>query len=319
MLFKEKLLLSNCDSVKRLPAEQLKKRFLTGMAFGDGVVLSPNMLIDNTGFEALLARRNVVKYLNEEGHGKLVLRGFGLGGDFSLSDYYHALPPGFIFSSLEGGPTKAALSRAQETDLLARVAATQTALDRLGYAVEPVHLEPDSLAGEIRRRLADDDSIGHFFAHADERAAFLAAAAGRVSRSDWYVFADGYFADRDEQGGARFKAEVIDPAYNSLFALQGEGFLQDNIKYIGAVPAMILDAGVAYKSLREEVALIEYSLKLFEIVSTLGTTELYKWLTDQALDYLEDTMTERGQDYITRRNWFGLYRKMRTAIGLEIK
>ena len=55
----------------------------------------------------------------------------------------------------------------------------------------------------------------------------------------------------------RFKAEVIDPAYNSLFALQGEGFLQDNIKYIGAVPAMILDAGVAYKSLREEVALIE--------------------------------------------------------------
>ena len=67
MLFKEKLLLSNCDSVKRLPAEQLKKRFLTGMAFGDGVVLSPNMLIDNTGFEALLARRNVVKYLNEEG------------------------------------------------------------------------------------------------------------------------------------------------------------------------------------------------------------------------------------------------------------
>ena len=57
MLFKEKLLLSNCDSVKRLPAEQLKKRFLTGMAFGDGVGLSPNMLIDNTGFEALLARR----------------------------------------------------------------------------------------------------------------------------------------------------------------------------------------------------------------------------------------------------------------------
>ena len=30
-------------------------------------------------------------------------------------------------------------------------------------------------------------------------------------------------------------------------------------------------------------------------------------------------MTERGQDYFTRRNWFGLYRKMRTAIGLEIK
>src|SRR5690554_6959094 len=77
MLFKEKLLLSNCDSVRALDGNELRKRFLTGLAFADGVVLSPNALIDNTGIAEVISQSNVTKYLNEEGQGKLVIRGFG--------------------------------------------------------------------------------------------------------------------------------------------------------------------------------------------------------------------------------------------------
>src|SRR5690606_40867203 len=92
MLFKEKLLLSNCDSVRALDGNELRKRFLTGLAFADGVVLSPNALIDNTGIAEVISQSNVTKYLNEEGQGKLVIRGFGMDGYTDVRDYYHALP-----------------------------------------------------------------------------------------------------------------------------------------------------------------------------------------------------------------------------------
>lgn len=90
MLFKEKLLLSNCDSVRALDGNELRKRFLTGLAFADGVVLSPNALIDNAGIAAVISQSNVTKYLNEEGQGKLVIRGFGMDGYTDVRDYYHA-------------------------------------------------------------------------------------------------------------------------------------------------------------------------------------------------------------------------------------
>src|SRR5690606_23443667 len=98
MLFKEKLLLSNCDSVRTLDRNELRTRLLTGLAFADGVVLSPNALIDNLEVARTISQSNVVEYLNEEGRGKLVIRGFGLGEQRCLTDYYHALPGSFILS-----------------------------------------------------------------------------------------------------------------------------------------------------------------------------------------------------------------------------
>lgn len=319
MLFKEKLLLSNCDSVKRYPVDQLKKRFLTGMAFGDGVVLSPNILIDNPGFHGLLARKNIVKYLNEEGHGKLVLRGIQLDSGMSLLDYYEALPDSFIFSSLVGNPTKSSITSLQKKELIERIQATQKALDQLGHAVESLHLTKESLTNEIKSRLDDENSIGHFFDDDGERVLFKELVKSSVSRSDWYGFSDRYFSKKGSLISAHFKAEVIDPAYNSLFAMEGEGFLQDDIKYISGVPEIILDAGISFKALRNEIELIEYSLQVFEIISTLGASELYKILTDQALDYIEGKLSEQGQNYFNRKNWFGMYNKMKTTIGLEIK
>lgn len=98
MLFKEKLLLSNCDSIRKLNQSELRKRFLTDMTFADGVVLSPNTLIDNIDFYQLIFRKNLVKYLNEKGSGKFVIRGFNCDQDQLLTDY--------IISRFEGSPKK---------------------------------------------------------------------------------------------------------------------------------------------------------------------------------------------------------------------
>lgn len=319
MLLKEKLLLSNCDSVRRLTPDDLQKRFLTGMTFGEGIIVSPNILIDNLEFHHLLSRKNVVKYLNEEGHGALVLRGFNLSEGMSLLDYYEALPSDFIFSSVEGSPTKSNLNTLQTKELIERIKATQKALGKLGYLTEKLELSPDSLTKEVLQRLNDNSCIGHFFNDDRERILFTDLVNDKISRSEWYNIADNYFNNKNELLSTQFKAEVINPAYNSLFAKDGEGFLQDNIRYINNIPKIILDAGISYRSLRKEIELIEYALKIFEIVSTLGTTELYKLLTDQAMDYIEEKMSDRGKNYFCRKNWFGMYHKMQRAIGLELK
>ena len=47
MLFKEKIFLANCDSIRKLDSEALWKRIRIGLIFADGIILSPNMLIDN--------------------------------------------------------------------------------------------------------------------------------------------------------------------------------------------------------------------------------------------------------------------------------
>lgn len=319
MLFKERLLLSNCDSVRQLDGEEIRKRFMTGLAFSDGVVLSPNTLLDNQQIHELISKRNVVKYLNEEGYGKLVIRGFGLADEFSLMDYYNALPPDFIISSLPGRPKKAQITPAQEQELYTRLQLTQKALNNVGYSCERLELPRESLRNEVFRRLEDAQVIGHFFASEVERELFRVANQDKISRSQWYQVADDYFGTQSPQEAERFKAEIINPAYNFLFAAEGEGFLQDNIKVISNIPAILLDTGVLIRSLRREIALIEYPLKAFEIISSFGTGELVKYLTDEAMGYIEDKLVEKGEAYLTRKNWFGMYGLMRKMIGLEVK
>ena len=127
MLFKEKLLLANCDSVHAHGHEELRKRFLTGLAFADGVVLPPNTLIDNLELANTLGQMNVIKYLNEEGKGKFVIRGFGLSRFATLQEYYDALPDNFILSSLPGRPRKGELDLPQRTRIAASARRRQCA------------------------------------------------------------------------------------------------------------------------------------------------------------------------------------------------
>lgn len=319
MLFKEKLLLSNCDSVKKLKPEEIRKRFLTGMAFADGVVVSPNTLIDNLDIHSLISRRNIVKYLNEEGYGKLVIRGFNLKGELSLVEYFENLPDDFIISSLPNSPQKSIASIKQISTLKQRLELTQVALNNIGTTVESVKLPQEALREEIYTRISDDDAIGYFFQSDGDRILFKNKTCTVFSRSQWYQASINHFQKQSELDVLRFKNEIIDPAYNSLFAIKGEGFLQDNIKLISGVPDIILDSGVLFKSLKNEIKLIEYPLKAFEIISSLGAGEVVKYLTEEALDYVEDKMTDKGEKYLTRKNWFGMYDKMTNKIGMEMK
>ena len=319
MLFKEKLLLSNCDSVRALDSTELRKRFLTGLAFADGVVFSPNALIDNPGITEALDQFNVIKYLNEEGAGKLVIRGFGIGEYGSLQEYYHALPDSFILSSLPGAPTKGDLDRHQQQIVHERLGRLQGTLRAVSPSVESLSLPQESLRNEVRQRLSLDNAGQQYFANDDDYQLFLQDTEQLISRSQWYNYAQNFFASRNPEGFAQLRAEIVDPAYNSLFAHPSEGFLQDDIRYLSGLPEVVLDAGIVFKALRREIELIQYPLKLFNIISSLGSGEIVRYLTDEAISYIEDKMTESGKSYITRKNWFGMYPRMRRFMGLEIK
>ncbi|SDT16751.1 hypothetical protein SAMN05216198_3862 [Halopseudomonas litoralis] len=319
MLFKEKLLLSNCDSVRALDGDELRKRFLTGLAFADGVVLSPNALIDNLDIAPVIGQTNVVTYLNEEGSGKLVIRGFGMAQHSNLEEYYHALPGSFILSSLPGAPRKDALDRYQQQRMRDRIAALQKVLHEVRPVTEDLSLVRESLRNEVFTRLADPACAQHYFESDGDYNLFLLGADKAISRSEWYSHTQNFFGSRGMGTFPRFRAEIIDPAYNSLFAIPNEGFLQDDIRYLTGVPEVILDASIGFKSMRREIELIQYPLKVFEFISSFGAGEIVRFLTEEAIGYIEDKMVDGGKTYMTRKNWFGMYPRMRRFMGLEIK
>lgn len=319
MLFKEKLLLSNCDSVRALEGSELRKRFLTGLVFADGVVLSPNALIDNLQVAEVLGQSNVIQYLNEEGSGKLVIRGFGLAQYADLAEYYDALPGNFILSSIPGAPCKEGLDRFQRRHMQERITRLQQALQQVQPVLENLSLPQASLRDEVFSRLRERTAINHFFENDGDYNLFLLGADQVISRSEWYAYASRFFTNRGLDVFARLRAEVIDPAYNSLFAVTNEGFLQDDIRYLAGIPEIILDTSIGFKTLRKEIALIQYPLKVFEFISSFGSGEIIRYLTDEAISYMEDKMVDSGKSYMTRKNWFGMYPRMRRFMGLEIK
>lgn len=322
MLLKEKVFLSNCDSVRALTSEELQKRFLLGLTLANGVVLSPNTVLDNRDISETLAKTNVLKYLNEEGQGRLVLRGFNLEQEITLNDYFEALPGSYIVSSIDGSPSKEQLTGVQARALIARLKQTQQVLTALNPKYENVNLLPTSLQQEITVRLDDADVFNHFFKSDGERQLFLHAARDVVSRSEWYHFTQSYFAEQTHysiDASARFRLEVIDPAYHSLFISSGEGFLQDQIKHLTEIPRGLLDAGLSVKALQRELSLLAIPYKLFQLVSAWGAGEVIRFLVESGIEVIETQATNRGYDFATRKNWFGLYPKMQNYIGLEIK
>lgn len=318
MLFREKILLSNCDSVRALGPEELRQRVLLGLTFADGVVLTPAIAIDNPELSRVLQQYSVRKYLSEEGAGKLVVRGPRLSSRIDLHDYFLQLPDNHIFSSISGAPRKSELSSEQRSELLRRLDDLQGALGAVQAKGERIELTRTSLQDEIAKRLASPEAIGQLFADQETHARYMADVQGCISRSDWYAATDrcDYLTTRTRRA---IRAELIDPAYNSLFVAPSEGFLQDNIRYLSGLPPQLLDASVNLRALRRELALVQYPIKLFKLVSSLATDELLKLLTAEALDYVEGKMLDKGLDQFTRRNWFGLYPKLRRVMGLEIK
>lgn len=323
MLFKEKILLANCDSTRELTTKELQKRILIGTLFGQGVIVSPNILLDNPGIPEVLDRPNIVKYLREEGQGTFTVRGFNIGKDFSILEYFEKLPDTYILSSLEGRPVKGDLGTTERDSLRWRLERLQRSLDAFDFSPQPVKIDPGSLSDEIKRIL-EGDEVGQsqYFIGQSEVKQFLSSSAFCVSRSDWYKRVDQYFAEQesiDPEKAAAFKLEVVDPAYNSLFILSGETFVQDNIRGIEKFPLALLDAGAHIKSLRREISLLSYSYRMFEFVSSFAMGDLARYLTDEALGYIESKAVDHGYERLARKNWFGLYPKMRQCMGVEIK
>lgn len=312
MLFKEKMYLSNCDSVRGLSNDEIRKRFLIGLVFGNGVILSPNILFDTKGLNQVLEQKNVIKFLNEEGYGNFIIRGMNIENINSFSDYFEKLPSNYKISNLNG-IEKGELTRSQ----LQYIGNNIKYIDKIIQNIKPVYqnalIQKDSLSKEIFKRISID-----YFDDDEKFNKFLLESEKLVSRSEWYTFLN-IFLKGNETKINSIKSEIIDPAYNSLFINNSESFIQDNINVLDKIPEKILSGMVTINSLKNEIELIEYPLKAFEIVTTIGTTELFKIITDEALSYIEDKATEKGISFLSRKNWFGLYPILKNKLGLEIK
>ncbi len=312
MLFQEKILLSNCDSVKQHSQEEIRKRILIGLVFGKGVLLSPNILFDNLGILNILKQENVIRYLNQEGAGEFVIRGLDIEDIQSASDYFDKLDDSYNISSL-GGKLKGELSKSELKELHTKLQNLDKIIQNIKPVYENVPIEKNSLSFEINTRYK---KFKDYYKNDADYENFLLNSKDLISRSDWYAYAE---LIQDNNKVSTIKQEVIDPAYNSLFIKSGESFVQDEISTLIDIPEKILSAGVTFKSLRDEIELIQYPLKTFELVVSLGTTELAKIITDKALDYIEDTASDTGMSYFSRKNWFGLYPEMKKKMGIEIK
>ncbi|MCT7516971.1 hypothetical protein [Aliarcobacter cryaerophilus] len=312
MLFKEKMYLSNCDSVRGLSNDEIRKRFLIGLVFGNGVILSPNILFDTKGLNQVLEQKNVIKFLNEEGYGNFIIRGMNIENINSFADYFEKLPSNYKISNLNG-IEKGELTRSQ----LQYIGNNIKYIDKIIQNIKPVYqnalIQKDSLSKEIFKRISID-----YFDDDEKFNKFLLESEKLVSRSEWYTFLN-IFLKGNETKINSIKSEIIDPAYNSLFINNSESFIQDNINVLDKIPEKILSGMVTINSLKNEIELIEYPLKAFEIVTTIGTTELFKIITDEALSYIEDKATEKGISFLSRKNWFGLYPILKNKLGLEIK
>ncbi len=312
MLFKEKMYLSNCDSVRGLSNDEIRKRFLIGLVFGNGVILSPNILFDTKGLNQVLEQKNVIKFLNEEGYGNFIIRGMNIENINSFADYFEKLPSNYKISNLNG-IEKGELTRSQ----LQYIGNNIKYIDKIIQNIKPVYqnalIQKDSLSKEIFKRISID-----YFDDDEKFNKFLLESEKLVSRSEWYTFLNIFLKGNKTKINS-IKSEIIDPAYNSLFINNSESFIQDNINVLDKIPEKILSGIVTINSLKNEIELIEYPLKAFEIVTTVGTTELFKIITDEALSYIEDKATEKGISFLSRKNWFGLYPILQNKLGLEIK
>ncbi len=93
MLFKEKMFLANCDPVRRLSPIELEKRFTMSIALSKGAILTPNLLLDNTGMASMLENSMLKLWSgSKEGQGGIVIRVPGEAAPDSLEDYFDNLP-----------------------------------------------------------------------------------------------------------------------------------------------------------------------------------------------------------------------------------
>ena len=311
MLFKEKIFLANCDSVRRLDREALWKRIRIGLVFADGIILSPNTVIDNEQVYEALNDKQIIKYLKEEGFEKVVVRGNNIHPGQPLIDYFDNLPNNYIFSSIEGSPCKKDLSQDQLRNLINRIKKIDAFFSDVSAPREYIELTKDSLSNILVERVAGIDYLAQDTVN-NLREGFSKV----VSRSDAY---DLIKSNQFDLPVEKLRVEIVDPSYNSLFVKPGETFVQDRIKVLDKIPNRLLQYGVTIRSLRDEIELVKFIWDVAIFVKSLGSEELIKILTDKAIDYAEDKLKEKGFEKLSRKNWFGLYQLLVKKMGVEFK
>jgi hypothetical protein len=292
---------------------------MMGLAFADGVVVSPNVLVDNNSTFGFLGDRAACKYLNEEGAGKFIVRGFGLESSMTVLDYYDALPETFLFSSL-GGKSKQELTNSEVTELVERLRRVQFNLDAISACTVGLNKPATALRDEIYGPQGlDASSIVKYFPNKSSYVAFEKKAAGWVSRSEWYEGVNAFFSQHVQGDAEPFKREILDPAYSRVLTVDNEAFIHDNINVLPGVPGVLMEGTVGLRALRKEISLISFPLELFQFIHTFGIEDIVKYLTDEACNYVEDKLSEKGFRYLSRRNWFGMYPMMARFMGVELK
>lgn len=311
MVFKDKLFLANCDSVRTLGREALSRRIRIGLVFADGILLSPNALIDNEHMYDVFNDKHIIRYLKEDGLRKVVVRGNLISSNQSLIEYYEKLPDNFIVSSIHGSPLKSELDRYDVGRVKSRIKKMDALLRDVYAPREPIQLTENSLSSVLVNRIDGidylaDDKVNYLregFANVGSRS----AAYHLINESQPKIIAD------------KLKVEVVDPSYNSLFIKSGEAFVQDRIELFDVIPNRLLQAGVAIKSLRKEIELARYIFDLIVFIKTFGVEELTRFLTNRAIDFAEEKLRDIGLETLARKNWFGLYPILANKMGVEFK
>lgn len=187
MLFKEKMYLSNCDSVRELSNEEIRKRVLIGLVFGNGIILSPNILFDTKGITQVLEKKNVIKFLNEEGMGNFIIRGMNIKDISSFSNYFEKLPNNYKISSLNG-KEKSQISKIELKELLENIKKIDYIIQKINPVFENATIFENSLNDEIKKRICNK-----YFDNEEEYIKFLLNSSKLVSRSAWYEFTNEFF------------------------------------------------------------------------------------------------------------------------------
>lgn len=317
MLFKNKLLLANCDSVIKRPEEELNKRLKMGLLFSEGIILSTNILIDNNSMDNIFRDSVIKQYLlSDEGHGKLVIRGRSLDENQSLVDLYHALPDSFIFSSFNG-KLKSQLSFNEVENLLYRLQYMDSIINDSQAIKESISdFSTNTFSEELSTRAEsyfEDLKVDYLEQSITD---FHYKLQTINSRSEAYILTDSYFSD--SMYAEKIKQELINPAYNNMFVEGSEGFVQDKIKVLSSLPTALINSGISLRQHREKVELISTVWDSFNFISSFGTDSIVDIITDKAQDYIETRLEEKGKGYLSRKNWYGMYDKLSNSLGVEV-
>ena len=311
MIIKEPLFLSNCDSVRAMARDELRKRVLVGAAVANGIVVSPNLLIDNADIADTLGQPRLNRWFRGEGSGALLVRGMFEGNRICLEDYFDALPGRHVFSRF-AGRRKDDLTYAQRDRLLRDLDRLDKMLEAYAARFRPIPRDRTALSREITNRLDREPDAKALL----NEAGGLPAEGTLVSRSQWYDHLEATLPDKVQRD--RVRMSVIDTSFNALFVTKGEAFAMDRMPVLDGLPEAILDATVEIRNYRKQIDHILTAVRVLSFLYTAGTDGIATALSDEALGVLEDKAEDLGMKWFDRRNWFGLYPRLTSTIGVEI-